>query len=489
MGHKHSHVGEPTSDHATRRSISDRPLATSRMPQIEGLVKILTKKTLGEKSASGIAAEIFAKYVFPPYQDLGERLFMYFAHLIHSEHENILSAKNFAVAMENFFTSQIQDELQLDVYLKLYGESDWMNITPTGFRKLMLIAYTIAVDHYSGGPASCKYYSRTINAVVDAVFHHKTSLSQSYVSQWILQNCPRLTYGLHRYVLHTLSTSYRREGEESSGLEASTPVLDEEPDFSSDDILLPLSEVWLLAVSLPELYTRPSSSPTRATPNGLSPQSVIAKMMGSVCPSHWTLLYRSSEDGLGSNRFNHHVLHYRGPTVMVINCENDMQYCIASSMEWRETHQYWGDHNCVLLQILPEFHRLAGGEPKLLYFNESIRGYPVGIRVGPAPQRPILEVNADFTHVIHQGAPYSLIELQVWGCGSEQLREAQLDVKRLQIKDAEKARKVKINPEDWVDNPDRYLLELAGHPTFARENPRHSSMEEGSSRNQGQRHS
>lgn len=45
-------------------------------------------------------------------------------------------------------------------------------------------------------------------------------------------------------------------------------------------------------------------------------------------------------------------------------------------------------------------------------------------------------------------------------------REAQLEIKKWEIKEAEKQRVVKINAAEWVDHPDRYLLELAGRPVY-----------------------
>lgn len=45
-------------------------------------------------------------------------------------------------------------------------------------------------------------------------------------------------------------------------------------------------------------------------------------------------------------------------------------------------------------------------------------------------------------------------------------REAQLEIKKWEVKEAEKQRVVKINAAEWVDHPDRYLLELAGRPVY-----------------------
>lgn len=37
-----------------------------------------------------------------------------------------------------------------------------------------------------------------------------------------------------------------------------------------------------------------------------------------------------------------------------------------------------------------------------------------------------------------------------------------MEMKKREAKDTENRRKVKINSSDWLDNPDRYLIELAG---------------------------
>lgn len=50
-------------------------------------------------------------------------------------------------------------------------------------------------------------------------------------------------------------------------------------------------------------------------------------------------------------------------------------------------------------------------------------------------------------------------------------REVQLDIKKWEVKQAEKLRKVKLTADDWVDHPDRYLLELAGRPTYSSNQP------------------
>lgn len=54
----------------------------------------------------------------------------------------------------------------------------------------------------------------------------------------------------------------------------------------------------------------------------------------------------------------------------------------------------------------------------------------------------------------------SISMVQVWGCGDKQSRDVQLDIKKWQVKEAERQRTVKLTAADWIDHPDRYLLEL-----------------------------
>jgi len=91
-------------------------------------------------------------------------------------------------------------------------------------------------------------------------FHGKTSLSTSYVSNWIGQHCPRLVYGLQRYVVHVLTTAYRNgkallsKEQPQPSVDILTPVLEKsDQEFPQVD-LLPISYVWLLSCTLPQSY-------------------------------------------------------------------------------------------------------------------------------------------------------------------------------------------------------------------------------------------
>ncbi len=123
-------------------------------------------------------------------------------------------------------------------------------------------------------------------------------MSAGFVCRWLEQNCPRLVPPVHRFSLHTLTTAYRELGakDESNGtltLELATPVLDNANPFDEEHPpLMPVSQAWLLASALPELYAKPQpvQNPTTSTNGGLASTAFMAKML-AVVPSHWTLLY------------------------------------------------------------------------------------------------------------------------------------------------------------------------------------------------------
>ena len=164
-----------------------------------------------------------------------------------------------------------------------------------------------------------------------------------------------------------------------------------------------------------------------------SMQALITKMSGTICPRHWTLLYNSNQHGSGSNRYLHHVLGYKGPTLIFIRGVGEAAdrslyptYCICSAVEWHESHLYWGNEDSMVIELLPNFRVVEKGS-KLLYLNTNIRGYPQGLRAGAEPRNPCVIVDQSFHEVTLAGVPYRISSLEVWGCGDTKSRYTTLD--------------------------------------------------------------
>ena len=219
----------------------------------------------------------------------------------------------------------LDDQAILEIYIKMFSDSETDLCTAEGLKSLLMTCFNLAMAHYDSpnGPKVCNMVDRTLKAVMASCFFQEP-LSTGFVSRWLDQNCPRLVPPVHRFTVHALSTVYRslemeEQGKNGCGLELATPVLEKTSPFDENHPpLLPISVAWLLAGTLPSIYSRPQSaaqSPKADPANGqaagtsavLASQSFMAKLL-SVVPSHWSLLYDSQQDGLGSNRFLHHVL-------------------------------------------------------------------------------------------------------------------------------------------------------------------------------------
>ncbi|XP_011310517.1 uncharacterized protein [Fopius arisanus] len=434
---------------------------------VDKLSKILSERNHHDNDGHGVSEEIFVKYLFPHYSEFASRLYRYL-HKSSKATTKHLGTSAFKQQIEKLL-GIMNDRTVLDIYVKMYSNTmdESGEVTPQGLRDLLMISYRLAMDNEG---STCPYVHKTIGAAVTSCFHGKDVLSVCFVSNWLWQHCPRVVYGVHRYIVHVLTTAYRNGQALLSTEELQphigpvTPVLEKVLSFEQADNMLPLSQVWLLSTSLPFCFIQTEESPSKESSAVLS-----AKLSSYPCPSHWTLLYTSDEHGAGANRLLHHILGYRGPTVIFIRGENGnadgVTYCICSSIEWRESHLYWGDEDCMIIELQP-CYRLVEKGPKLLYLNTSIRGYPHGLRAGKDPRNPYINIDQSFASVSFGGAPHRIKSIDAWGCGDRKSRERQLEIKKWQVKEAERQRVVKLSAADWLDHPDRYLLELAGRPSY-----------------------
>ena len=148
-------------------------------------------------------------------------------------------------------------------------------------------------------------------------------------------------------------------------------------------------QIWLLGCTLPLIFTRPQQQKLQNSPsvNGIvmmDPHAFITRMVrtcflrkknvlennlqlifwvingqiASQNPTHWTLLYNSDNDGLSLNRFEHHVMGYRGPTVVFLRAEGNRVFCVAVDQSWKESIHFWGTSNTIVLQLSPEYRIL-----------------------------------------------------------------------------------------------------------------------------------
>lgn len=459
---------------------------TTKFAPIDELAKILSRKNESEGVGHGVTDHVFVKYVFTRQPDLGMRLFHHFHTLSHAKTPH-LGVTAFRQQCERFM-SILDDQKIVEIYIRIFCNEHEENATKEGVKSLLRTSFNIAMVHYSGEATVCPELESTLDAVIATCFFQEP-LSAGFISRWIDENCPRLVLPVHRYCVHLLTTSYRSiklhtEDKVGNGLELATPVLEKGEPSGNSLPLLSLSMAWLLAGTMPPSYSRPHTAPTAnseesagsvvaSTSAALPSQSLMMKLVATV-PSHWTLLYDTRLHGVGANRFLHHVLGYRGPTLVIFQAKSlkdDVEkiFCVASPSEWKETTQYSGGEDSCLVQVQPKFSVMEKGI-KILYLNTHIRGYPKGLRVAVDPRNPIIAIDENFEKVDVHSIAHNLLNIEVWGCGDKSSRDNQLDIKKWQIKEAERQRTVKLSTAEWIDHPDRYLLELGGRPQYNNSN-------------------
>lgn len=239
--------------------------------------------------------------------------------------------------------------------------------------------------------------NRTITSVTQSCFFAKDTLSVGFVCRWLEKNIPFLIQPLHRFCVHTLTTVYRsiesdvlkmgiaakmtahnnataetneEDAEEKLQPSASDSLSNAVKNAHIDTDSMSMSQAWLLATALPIVYTRPQPTTAQRVEKPEPPESASVALpiapsidttnasnphLVSTIPTHWSLLYDSQQHGVGSNRFLHHVIGYKGPTLIILHSTSSNEvFCIAAPSEWRETHLYTGGDDCHVIQLLPK---------------------------------------------------------------------------------------------------------------------------------------
>lgn len=209
-------------------------------------------------------------------------------------------------------------------------------------------------------------------------------------------------------------------------------------------LLMTRHTLWLMASIVPEVY-RASGS--------------------------WTLLYNSVLHGHGCNRFFNHVLHYKGPTIVMIrDYEGDMIVALVDS-EWHSDHPgSFGGSLCRLMTIIPRMHLYPHAVAVHVDLKTRHKAHGIAIGSDPSFHHAMLWVPSDLQTGIIRFDPtlppgtarqININTVEVWGCAVPQAMQAQAFQRAREAQAVEQRQKVR-NPGDWMDNPDRFLLGLAG---------------------------
>uniref|UniRef100_A0A914WEK7 TLDc domain-containing protein n=1 Tax=Plectus sambesii TaxID=2011161 RepID=A0A914WEK7_9BILA len=308
-----------------------------------------------------------------------------------------------------------------DVYVKLFiGDS----VDKGSVLKLLHVCRAAAGAGFE--PSDERFTDQLVESIVTECSNYQQ------VAAWKNRVCPGLCSSLQKLVLAAFS---------DSDLPLSAV------DYNSD--VFSQFQMWFVQCTLPPLYFPPQASTAQ----------------GETANKHWSPLYSSAEHGISVSRFEGNVFGYRGPTVTLLRLNDGSELALAVDQEWRSSTQQWGGADAVAMQLLPSFRLvddLSGG----VYLNFKMRGSPLGLTVGRDARVPLFHVDADLGNIA---------AIEVWGCSGSATLQDQQRLKQWQSRQVEKHKKVPL-PGKWEDNPDRYLLEMAGFGGNMREHHQHIEL-------------
>ncbi|CAH1801060.1 unnamed protein product [Owenia fusiformis] len=378
-----------------------------------------------------------------------------------------LSRKEFCKACSSVVELHGESNIQ-EFYFTVYAEGRHMSkqalkiLTEDCF-KLALLSLGLNYDNKD-------VVNNLMDSLLKTLVSTGSEISLDDFTRYCSRHFPRLLSGVHCFTSQLLLGEVQPPIEVSSDIER----------LMNGTCILDLGALWLLTCVLPLTYTT-----SDLTGDSQSVTHVQNPLAGAAISSPWHNLYSSNDHGLSMNRFQNHVFSYRGPTVSVISFEGGHSFAVAVDEEWREGSSRWGQETstlitCIFHELQPQFRFMKAGAG-LMYYNQNNRNLPRCIQVGCDSKSLVLVIDTDFTTVTYYGVQYKLyniespimvcninctvLSIEVWGCGGNDVRGDQEKQKQWERKEAQKHAQRKLKLEDWRDNPDKQLLELGGVST------------------------
>uniref|UniRef100_A0A1B0FH94 Uncharacterized protein n=1 Tax=Glossina morsitans morsitans TaxID=37546 RepID=A0A1B0FH94_GLOMM len=164
---------------------------------------------------------------------------------------------------------------------------------------------------------------------------------------------------------------------------------------------------------------------------------------------------RHSAEAIDSNyELNHEVMERKQQVSEPL--VHDLTFTMKNKMAEKELVKVIKSNVKLSLASLFSQFVILEKKPNILYLNTCVRAYPKGLRADSDPRKPITSIDEYFEKIGIKRIN------QVWGCGDKTSCEVQLDIKKRQMKKVDGQRTVKLTAADWMDHPDRFLLELGG---------------------------
>ncbi|XP_042009789.1 uncharacterized protein LOC121758458 isoform X2 [Salvia splendens] len=303
-----------------------------------------------------------------------------------------------------------------------------------------------AIEACSEGDAGLDFWDSSVSEI-------DIQLPAAKIHLWALKNVPHLAECFQQFVHARLC--YLMAPEEKSEASCSSAHESSSSEISKIRLLTP-GRAWAISLTL---------------------RGAIHEEMSKSCfPSddyqtNKNLLYQSSVDGKGLNRFWSRVGGYNGPTLMLISaCEQN-----SNARPW-----------------------IIGREKNYVYSHSHGRAYeakpkPVGVAFGGSLRNERILLDDDFAKVTvrhhavdktyqhgnlfpNQGflpTEASVFQVEIWGLGGRSAQEVQASHQKREEIFTDQRRKIDLKTfSNWEDSPEKMMMDMMSNPNAVRREER-----------------
>ena len=345
-----------------------------------------------------------------------------------------------------------------------FNNIEILESTSVGKRDSLDLETLMGLDHVS---LTLNQVASWANAVVPSFGYILSSLVKLNITAQLSENVPEIDKRMYRRV---------------------APLPD--PVNMSHSSIWSTTTAWIISNIFFEsrlLFAKHSTS-------HISPDS--GRLSSLDAAASWKLLYSSGWNGHSLSRLIHNVVGYKAETLFFIQTTKDQIFGAYLASPWDLSSSYFGNSSFFLFGLIPLltiFHSLnressigsfqtKGSTSKtpsnFAYCFNNPKSYtrrPVGIGFGGNYDGFRLSIDEDLLHGICVGydttyepgmiCPDTRFEIkliEVWGASSDYAEASLQRERRLKEKDAERARKAVDRGQAWHENPDKFIMDLAG---------------------------
>ncbi|XP_065681875.1 uncharacterized protein LOC100202453 isoform X2 [Hydra vulgaris] len=174
----------------------------------------------------------------------------------------------------------------------------------------------------------------------------------------------------------------------------------------------------------------------------------------------WNLLYDSNQHGLSLNRFKSKLMNYKSATITILKFVSGVVLILALDEPWRDGPDKYGGPYCQLIEVSPNL-KVIETNSSMVYLKENSRSISTGLHIGCDTNSKVkIDKDLQCAELNYRNSVNEVLgRVETWGCGGVKAKRNQEDLKKWELNEIEKRKKVKL-PGEW--DTDKAILEMGG---------------------------